>query len=420
MAEAIRVLIVDEDPDSRVAARKSLQRAQLAIAGETGFGTAAVSLAAETRPDAILIAVEDPVARPLETAEAIANLLPATPIIIYSSLADAESVRRAMVFGARDYILRPLQADNVRAAVFRALEQEERRQMRRAGQLADLEARGSVITIAGAKGGIGKTFVTVNLALGLARETGKSVAIVDADTQFGDVATMFDIEPAVTNAELVRDLAKLDRNTIRDYMTAAPGGVSLLAASEDDIWFSLPEGGWAKLIDLLAQVYEFVLVDTSGSFDPFTRQCIEASTLTLLVTSGEVSSIRDTAAAVRRLDRWGIGRDDVRLVLNRTGSTAGLTVPDLEAAVARPLFWEVPNDRSAPASVQSGRPLVTHEPNARAANSMISLARLIAGTRTSLVERPEDRPGLFKRLLTSRGRRYDPAVAPIKELPEQQ
>ena len=69
MAEAIRVLVCDEDPDSRVALRRSLQRAALGIAGETGLGTEAISFAADHRPDVILIAVEEPVTRALEICQ---------------------------------------------------------------------------------------------------------------------------------------------------------------------------------------------------------------------------------------------------------------------------------------------------------------------------------------------------------------
>ena len=211
MAESLKVLIVDEDPDSRVSARKAVQRASFAIAGETGFGTQAISLALQSPPDLVMVAVEVPVERPLETAEALANALPDTPIIVYSSVADSDAVRRAMVFGARDYLRKPLQANDVREAAFRALDQEERRQMRRAGQLAGEAGKGTVIVVTGAKGGIGKTVVSVNLALALRLETGKSVALVDADTQFGDVATLLDIVPTMTAADVVRHPEKFDR-----------------------------------------------------------------------------------------------------------------------------------------------------------------------------------------------------------------
>src|SRR4030095_9156810 len=157
----------------------------------------------EAHPDIILIAVEEPVRRPLETAEALANALPETPFIFYSSLNDPEAIRRSMVFGARDYVVKPVQSSRLLESINTVLLQEERRHMRRAGQLTGAEARGSVITITGAKGGIGKTVVNVNLALTLLRETGRSVVILDGDTEFGDVATMLDVAPAHTTADLL-------------------------------------------------------------------------------------------------------------------------------------------------------------------------------------------------------------------------
>jgi len=63
MAETLSIQVVDEDPDSRVTARRALQRAQLGIAGEVGYGASAVSFAVGSRPDIILLAVEEPVAR---------------------------------------------------------------------------------------------------------------------------------------------------------------------------------------------------------------------------------------------------------------------------------------------------------------------------------------------------------------------
>ncbi len=200
MAGTLGILIVDEDPDSRVITRRAIQRAQFDVAGEVGYGAAAVSFALTAHPDIVLLAVEEPVGRPLETAEALANALPDTPFITYSSLNDPESVRRCMVFGARDYIVKPVQATRLTEAVNTVLEQQERRQLRRAGALLDAAGRGTVITVAGAKGGIGKSVIAVNLAIALRQGTGRAVVILDADTEFGDVATLLDLRPSATIA----------------------------------------------------------------------------------------------------------------------------------------------------------------------------------------------------------------------------
>ena len=178
-----------------------------------------------------------------------------------------------MVFGARDYVIKPVDSGRLREAANIALGQEERRQMRRAGQLSDVYGRGTVITVAGAKGGIGKSVLSVNLAVALRDETKRAVLIIDADTQFGDVATMLDVIPQHNVSDVVRQRASLDRTGVREFVTThPPTGLDILAASEDeDAWGGCTQDEVKRLIDLYAQVYDFVIIDTAGAMDTFVR-----------------------------------------------------------------------------------------------------------------------------------------------------
>jgi pilus assembly protein CpaE len=392
MTDTVRVLITDEDPDSRVETRKALQRAQLGVAGEVGFGAQAVSLAVEAQADVILLAMEEPIARPLETAEALADVLPETPFIIYSSAANPEAIRRAMVFGARDYLVKPIQTTRLREAVQTALAGEERRHMRRAGQLLDSAARGSVLTVAGAKGGIGKTVVAVNLALALRQETGRSVVLVDADMEFGDVATMLDLAPEHSIAQLLRAVDSVDRAGIQGYLTKHASGLPVLAAPADpEQWSGAQPGALMRVLELLADTYDFVVIDTRGALDPFVRACMECSTLTLILTNGEVTSVRNTAAALRQVASWELEPERVKVVLNRSTPANGVSVEDLTQALSYPVFWQVPTDRRVPASVQLGQPVML-EGRSPAARSLADLARRVAGTRRSLTATEEKGP----------------------------
>ncbi|GAB4320757.1 MAG: hypothetical protein Kow0010_00720 [Dehalococcoidia bacterium] len=416
MLERLRVFVADEDPDSRVATRKALQRAQFEIVGETGYGTPAVSAALEKRPDVLLVAFEEPLARPMDTVEALAGALPDTPILVYSSLETPDAIRRAMVLGARDFLPRPVQPARVAEAVTLALEQEERRQLRRAGQIGTERARGSVIIVAGAKGGIGKSVVTVNLALALRRETGKTVAVIDADTQFGDVATMLDLEPEVTAADLIRKVDTLDRARLPEFVTSHASGVDVLAGPEDDnVWDGCSPEAVARIMDLFAQLYEFVVVDTAGSFDGFLRALVENASLTIVVTSGEVSSVRDTRVALTRMASWGIDPARVRVVLNRAQRASGLRVADLEEAIGHPLFWELPHDGRVTESVQVGIPVVAADGRSPAGREITALALRIAGTRRSLTAEPgNEGRGLWKltnAISALRGKEHGPDVA---------
>jgi pilus assembly protein CpaE len=393
MADQLQVLLIDEDADSRVAARKALQRAELGVAGETGFGTQAVSLAIELRPDVAMIAVEEPAARALETAEALADALPDTPLVVYSSESGADAVRRGMILGARDYVLKPVNAPRLREAVSVSLGHEERRQMRRAGQVVDRFGRGTVVTVTGAKGGIGKTVLSVNLAVALREQTGSSVAIVDADTQFGDVATMLDLPPGVALTDAIRDAERINRDLVGEYVTSHASGVDTIGGTElDDAWSDSDPESLKLLIDAFARVYDFVIVDTSGSFDRFVRASVEAATLTLIVTSADVSSIRNTKAALDRLEHWGIDTERTRFIFNRSTPTGSVSRSELHEALGRDVLLEIPFDKAVASSVQLGMPVVLRAPRSRAAQDLRALAGRIAGSNGSAGTSPSAAP----------------------------
>src|SRR5262249_25696064 len=153
MAKVPAVLVVDENEDSRAELRKLIARAGLEVAGESRYGVSAASTADQLQPDAIVVGIEGPPNRGLEPVETLAQRMRETLVIAYSSRGAPGAVRRAMRAGVRDSLARPLTADALREAVFAALEQEERRQLRRTGQ-ANPSVRGTVLTVTGAKGGV--------------------------------------------------------------------------------------------------------------------------------------------------------------------------------------------------------------------------------------------------------------------------
>jgi len=401
-SETLRVLIADADPDSRVDSRKVLQRAGCAIAGETGYGTEVVSTALLASPDAILVAVEEPTGRALGSVEALVDALPKTPVLIYSSLDDVASVRRCMATGARDFLPRPLEPEATRRAIARAIELELRREKRRSGAIEADPGRATVVTVTGAKGGVGKSVLAVNLALALRRETDKSVVIVDTDTEFGDVITMLNLTPDRSAGDLLKHLDTVDHLTIREFALTHPSGVDVIGtAPDEEAWQETPPEALRKVIDLLARVYEYVVIDAAGPFDPFLRAGIEASTLTLMVTSSEVSSIRDTAAGLRRFEHWGIDPGGVRLVLNHISKPNGVSAADVAQSVAREVFWELPYDRSVPSSVQLGAPVALADRRSPVAASISLLARRIAGIDTAATRKAATNP-FWKRVFAGR------------------
>src|SRR3972149_10204471 len=91
-----RVVVIGQEPNARAEIQKMLALSGFAVLGEAGYGMEAMSLARQTEPDVVVIAIEDPLIRALQTVEAMGDLLPKSPVIGYSSVRAPPYTRSAM------------------------------------------------------------------------------------------------------------------------------------------------------------------------------------------------------------------------------------------------------------------------------------------------------------------------------------
>ena len=382
MARNPEIVTVDPDLGSRAETKRAVQLAHFTVVGEAGYGVEAVTVAKEAPPDVFLVAVEEPVALALQTIESLADAVPNAPTVVYSSLADAQSVRRAMVSGARDYLIRPLKPEDLSRAVYGVLEQEERKRLRADGQMSEVAPRGTVITVFGAKGGIGKTTISTNLATSLAKITGASVCLLDMDTRFGDVAIMMDVAVEASIADVAKRIDDLDRDKIKDYLVKHHSGVSIMPAPlHPTEWRNLTPQHIEKVVELLAQTHDYVVVDTPGTFNELIATTLELANLILLVTSMDIASIKDTALALEMLRAAAVSEDKVKLTINHSTAANSLREEDVSRVLEYEVFWQIPHDLSVSSSTQLGQPIVIAKPYARVSRSIIDLAHTLTGTR---------------------------------------
>ena len=383
MARTPEAVIIDPDLGTRADIKRALMLAHFTVSGEAGYGIEAVSVAKEQVPDVFIVSVEEPVARALQTIEALGDGLPDTPTIVYSSLADAASVRRAMVSGARDYLIKPVKPEDLTRAIYGVMEQEERRRMRASGDRQEAPARGTIITVFGAKGGIGKTTISTNLATALVRATSSTVVLVDMDTRFGDVAIMMDVAVEQSIADLARRVGEMDRDTVRDYLVRHHSGVMILPAPlHPTEWRNVTPQQITKIINLLAESHDYVIVDTPGTFNEIVAATLESAGLILLVTSMDIASIKDTALALEMLQSADVSEDKVKLMINHSTAANTLREEDVERVLEYRVFWRIPHDLNVATSTQLGQPVVITKPYARVSRSITDLAAALSGTVT--------------------------------------
>lgn len=412
MAKVPEVLIVDQDPKTRFELKRLIKHAQLTVVGEAAFGTEAVSLASEVRPDVILCGLSDPPDRALRTIESSLDILPETPIIAYGWKGELETLRQAMLVGARNFFLMPVEPEVLVESIRSVLEAEERKRLRMTGQTKALGPRGLVIAVFGAKGGVGKSTVAANLAVALASRLGQSTVLVDGDNSFGDVAALLDLQPNRTIVDMVRDVEALERAAITGYVTPHSSGLQVVPGPRESLlWRSVSPERFRKVVTLLSRRFDIVLVDTGGVLTELSLAILEDANMVLWVTSSDFSSINNSLRGLETLQQLSYPEAKIRLMLNVISSDDGVRPRKIEEVLNREFFWTIPYDRELRLGGQIGQPAVALKPDAPGASSIIDLAYALTGSsarpsggRTSLRDRFFRRTGARQQSPAEEGR----------------
>ena len=403
MARNPRVIVIDQDQVARSEVQKMLALSGFAVLGEAGYGIEAVSLAKETEPDIIVIAIEEPVVRALQTVEAVADLLPQSPVVAYSSIKDPASMRKAMLAGVGDYLVTPVREEDLINSIHAVLANEERKRARIAGETDEPVACGTVLTVFGAKGGIGKTPISTNLATAIVQKTGQSVALVDLDTRFGDVAILMDIPVERSIADLALPEEEINREMLQDCLYTHNTGVTILPAPvRPTDWRNVHAGHIERVVTLLAQTYDYVILDTPGTFNDIVARALELATLVLLVATVDMASLKDTLLAIDMLRSWNFPQEKVKLVINSTNQDTNVQPQEVKRMLGRDVFWSIPYDRNISTSTQLGMPVVVAKPTTKAAESLVELAFVLSGVKQQAApaQQQKQAKGLFGKILS--------------------
>lgn len=387
------VMIIDEHAPMRSEVQAMLVPARLAVVADCGYGVEAASLAEETKPNLVLVAVEDPVSRAIQTIESVRSILPGVPVIAYSSTTDFAVVRQVMQAGIRDFLPQPLKQGELLSAIEKAMKAVADGDVE---VPARVRSAGTVLTVFGAKGGIGKTTISTNLACAIVRDTQGSVLVIDLDTRFGDVAIMMDIEPNFTVSDLATAMPTIDRETFKSALVRHSSGVYILPAPRHpNDWKTVTADEVKEVIRYGARMFDYVILDTPGVFNDIVGMAIEVATQVLVVTSVDMASIKDTSLMLDLLEGESFPAERLFVTVNHANGANSIRASDIERVLHKDVFWEIPHDSEVSMATQVGTPVVLAKPKSLAGKSLAGLAGKITGT-------PAVRPrqkGFFRRLV---------------------
>jgi len=203
--------------------------------------------------------------------------------------------------------------------------------------------QGQVVAVIGAKGGVGTTFVAVNLGAELAPVN--RVCAVDLDFSMGDVAGMLDIQPESHMHDLLSNLNRLDERMVAGSVGVHPSGLHILAQPIELVENDFLRGDDVlRILSAAADNYQYLLVDCGGRLDEATRTCATVADLILLVCSPDVPSVKNAWRRLHLLDRQGVDLGRVRLVINRWDRNPPLSESDIESNLGIPIAATIANE----------------------------------------------------------------------------
>ncbi len=248
------------------------------------------------------------------------------------------------------------------------------------------EARGRIIAVAQARGGVGATTVAVNLAYELVGKSGflkkkvfRSVALVDLDVQFGSVGTLLDLDEQNALHQMAIEGTVPDATFLKQIMTVLPNGMSVLAAPSKFMPLdSLQPRQVEAILDTLRQVNDVVVVDLPHALGSWMEPVLGRADELIIVSDTSVPSIRHCRRLIDFVTADNPGLT-VRVVINhekkRVLFGAGAQ-KEMQKALNRKLEHWLPHDpRAARASADRGKPLAVLAPRSALGKAIARLAR---------------------------------------------
>src|SRR4051794_23412998 len=298
MADRIKVLIVDDIPETRDHLSKLLGfESDVEVVGAAAGGPEAIQLAASVKPDVVLMDINMPGMDGITATEKLAAEVPTAAVIMMSVQGEADYLRRSMLAGSREFLVKPFSSDELTASIRQVWMREKDKQSRFAPIAAAAETPrngsgepASVVAVFSPKGGVGRTTISVNLAVAAAQD-GKRVALVDSSFQFGDVGVLLNLNPRNKSiADLAAELQSGEQyDSLDSFLVAHSSGVKVLLAPPSPEQAELVNPTAVRMVlQALRNEHDLVVVDCPSSFNEPTLAVLDEADMILTLLTLEI------------------------------------------------------------------------------------------------------------------------------------
>jgi septum site-determining protein MinD len=252
---------------------------------------------------------------------------------------------------------------------------------------------GTVITVTSGKGGVGKSTISANIAVGLAN-AGKKVVAVDFDIGLRNLDMILGLENRIVYdvIDVMDEKCKLPQALINDKFSKS---LYFLPASQTKDKTVLDKEKVKKLIEELKADFDFVIIDSPAGIEGGFEHAILAADRALIISTPEVSSVRDADRVIGIIDAKSLkaqnGEEvDKHIIINRLKPDLVekgdmLAIEDVTNILALPLIGVVPDDENVVASTNMGEPVIRRK-GAKSGEAVKNIVRRILGEEVPFME----------------------------------
>ena len=221
---------------------------------------------------------------------------------------------------------------------------------------------GKIILVFSAKGGCGKTTLSINLAHALSEVYKKDVCLVDFDLQFGDIAIALQTEPTKTMSQAIGMRESLDELGIKSLITNKSEHLDLLLAPTNptDVEF-ISADLVEKVLSSLRNNYDFLIIDSPPAFTDVVLKSFDMMDKCLLLTTLDMPAVKNMRVVIETLSALKVDPAKLEYVLNRSNLNTSLSADEIEDILGRKFFAKIPSSADVSTSANVGQSLISYD-----------------------------------------------------------
>jgi pilus assembly protein CpaE len=418
--QKIRVLIVDDIAETRDNLEKLLFfEKDIEVVAKAGTGREAIAMAKQHQPDVVLMDINMPDMDGIAATEAVLTQAPNVQVIMMSVQGEQDYLRRSMLAGAREFLIKPISAEDLYAAIRHVyrLRTTQRRYVpvgaEAAAEAGAAQQQGQIIAVFSPKGGAGTSAIAANLAVALRQTTSKKVALVDGNLILGDLGVIMNLVANKTIADLANRINELDRDLLADVMTTHTSQVKVLLAPPNPQTGELVTADHLRsILELLRKEFDYIVVDTQSSFQDRALAVLDLADRIVVLMTLEMTCIKNIKQFLEVAELLEYPSEKIVLVLNKADNRLGIRVENVEENIRHKVALQIANaQHEMTLSINQGVPMVIEKRGHQTSKDIFALAALLSAARAAAkvpaggekaAAKGAENRGLFSRLLTKR------------------